>query len=442
MDPDLLRERCTPHRHPATFEAGTDHGSGYPIAPSQAELALARQVCSGNSIDSKILVSARWDAPAGPFTVESSVAYAGVGKDLLIRLASQVELHRVVELRRAEWSGHVYNLTSVEGWYSANGFIVSNCDCRNIPSAENRPGDIRTDPNAYFKSLSKDEQDRRFTRAGAQAIRDGSDIGQVVNSQRGMYTAGGRKYTRESTSRSGVAPKRQRLTPEQIYADADGDRGKAIALLKSNGYLYEPLTKTAVPKVSSALQGRFATAAFGKAARDAATLSRLRTRQALSNAELRALYDYTGFTYGEVNGPLRARLGSLRAIADAEIRSQIRLMDAALSRSPLTSDVVVYRGIGNGSRVFGPDWDGDLTGAQWVEHAYLSTSSSATQAGFFGSSGGAQMRILAPRGTRGIELTGDDAEAELLLQRGLRLRIVRDSGPGSQPRVLDVEIIR
>ena len=60
------------------------------------------------------------------------------------------------------------------------------CDCRHIPSTEALSGDLRLDPNAYFESLAPAEQSRIFTNAGAKAIRDGADIGQVVNARRGM----------------------------------------------------------------------------------------------------------------------------------------------------------------------------------------------------------------------------------------------------------------
>ncbi|WP_348239952.1 hypothetical protein, partial [Salmonella enterica] len=59
------------------------------------------------------------------------------------------------------------------------------CHCRNIPAAEDTSDDIRTDPMKLFHSLSEAEQNRQFTKAGAQAIRDGADINRVVNSRRG-----------------------------------------------------------------------------------------------------------------------------------------------------------------------------------------------------------------------------------------------------------------
>lgn len=64
-------------------------------------------------------------------------------------------------------------------------------DCVHVATsreAARREGLI-DDPKTYFNSLSKAEQNRVFTEAGAQAIRDGADMGQVVNARRGMSTA-------------------------------------------------------------------------------------------------------------------------------------------------------------------------------------------------------------------------------------------------------------
>jgi hypothetical protein len=104
------------------------------------------------------------------------------------------------------------------------------CDCIHIPAAENTGEDLRTDPRKVFESLTQAEQDNVFTKAGAQAIRDGADMARVVNARRGMYTAGGRLFTTEAAGR------RPRLMPEQIYRDAK-DRADAIRLLKLHGFI-------------------------------------------------------------------------------------------------------------------------------------------------------------------------------------------------------------
>lgn len=245
-------------------EVATHNTAGDAIPTAETVLTLASAVRRREIIARQLSDSARWDPPAGPFTVESRVAYACRGQDLLLRLAGQVELDRVVEIRRVEWSGHVYNLTSVEGWYSANRLIVSNCDCRHIPSTRGEARDVGFDPRAYFDSLTEAEQDRIFTRAGAQAIRDGADINQVVNARRGMSTAAGpagrrrlapdpsgRFTTSESTTRFGRA-RPGRLMPEEIYRQARS-RAEAVALLRRNGYLRaspRPVRPAAPPPIA------------------------------------------------------------------------------------------------------------------------------------------------------------------------------------------------
>lgn len=137
------------------------------------------------------------------------------------------------------------------------------CDCRHVPTSDAqmaREMGLIDNPNEYFHQLPTAEQDRIFTKAGAQAIRDGADISQVVNARRGMTTAargtsgrrmlvpervGGRDVfvTREGTTKRGQASRARtgrnmsaRLMPESIYEIAE-DRADAIRMLKLHGYL-------------------------------------------------------------------------------------------------------------------------------------------------------------------------------------------------------------
>ncbi|MFI6819730.1 hypothetical protein ACIBJE_02110 [Micromonospora sp. NPDC050187] len=162
------------------------------------------------------------------------------------------------------------------------------CDCVHVPAGEDTADDVRTDPRAWFDSLSRAEQDKQFTKAGAQAIRDGANISQVVNARRGSYglmPAGARitaaearalrggkdrgrleavdvygrqlYITSEGVTTRGVAGTRlgaretgvkrpggryrsarpPRLMPESIYAIAGDDRDEALRLLKRFGYI-------------------------------------------------------------------------------------------------------------------------------------------------------------------------------------------------------------
>lgn len=121
-----------------------------------------------------------------------------------------------------------------------------NCDCFHVPAPKD-PAKVRTlidinSPDRLFESLSEGEQDRIFTKAGAEAIREGADIGQVVNARRGMRKAQqGRTdvlITIEGTTRRGLAKQtRIRLMPESIFELADGDRDEAVRLLKLYRYI-------------------------------------------------------------------------------------------------------------------------------------------------------------------------------------------------------------
>lgn len=123
------------------------------------------------------------------------------------------------------------------------------CDCRNIPCNEDTAKALSTDPQEYFDSIDEPEQDRIFTKAGAQAIRDGADMNQVVNARRGMYTTkGGNLATRAGSTQRGAwgssqtvvnrrtgarerPIRRHRMMPETIYGLTD-NRAEQIRLLK------------------------------------------------------------------------------------------------------------------------------------------------------------------------------------------------------------------
>lgn len=116
-----------------------------------------------------------------------------------------------------------------------------NCDCDMMPVTSD---DVSIpSPQDLFEQMSAEEQDRRFGKAGAEAVRLGADLGQVVNARRGMQTAGARLVTTTGTSRRGSAggrlQGRVRLMPESILAEAGDDRDLAVELLQQYGYLID-----------------------------------------------------------------------------------------------------------------------------------------------------------------------------------------------------------
>jgi len=119
---------------------------------------------------------------------------------------------------------------------------------------------------AVFDALSAEEQDRRFGAAEAEAIRQGADIGQVVNSKRSYFRGfdeNGKRIWQSSVSKDGKTTRagmgmgnttdghwrqgyagqllgsNRRFTIPEIARQAGGDRTVFRDLLASNGYIVE-----------------------------------------------------------------------------------------------------------------------------------------------------------------------------------------------------------
>lgn len=83
------------------------------------------------------------------------------------------------------------------------------CRCTSVPVFDGDwPDDLISSPGEYFESLSEAEQDRIFTKSGADAIRLGADPIQVVGARRG---ASGMSYSRSMPRRPGEMWRMQRV---------------------------------------------------------------------------------------------------------------------------------------------------------------------------------------------------------------------------------------
>lgn len=111
--------------------------------------------------------------------------------------------------------------------HSAGFLRHPRCDCTHAPYVGNAPPEVRN-PEAAFRSMSEVEQDATFTKAGAEAIRQGADMGRVVNARQSTYVPKGRRTSRGTPTRR---------TVEDLLARAGGDRDKFAALLDSAGYM-------------------------------------------------------------------------------------------------------------------------------------------------------------------------------------------------------------
>lgn len=96
------------------------------------------------------------------------------------------------------------------------------CQCTTCPIPSDgklAPKGFHDSPQSYFDSLSAAEQDRVFTNAGAEAIRNGADPIKVVNARRGAY---GIQYSSHGYIPADPGAARRSLTPQTIGRRADG----------------------------------------------------------------------------------------------------------------------------------------------------------------------------------------------------------------------------
>lgn len=118
------------------------------------------------------------------------------------------------------------------------------CDCQHWPVQDweeaHDAGLVFSPQEAFDKGYVRD-----LTQAERQAIEDGADIGKVINSSTGLYTADlfGRKVkattygtTKRSAWRKANPNRLVRLRPESIYQFAE-NREDAIRLLRLYGWL-------------------------------------------------------------------------------------------------------------------------------------------------------------------------------------------------------------
>lgn len=158
----------------------------------------------------------------------------------------------------------------------------------------------------------------------------------------------------------------------------------------------------------------------------------------------RALRAY-GTASFEINASLRGEPVETPVFPPEQTAGHIEAIDDLMAASRTTEPMEQWRGLRFARQMFGDRLDGDLTGMEWSEGAYVSTSSDMGVSQHFAThgQGGMLMRVLVPEGVGAAQVKDSRGEAEALLERGLRLRIVADHGwqPGWGYRLVDVEVV-
>lgn len=130
------RFRSSPDLDAAITQFGQQRAAGHSVATGNGQSGFAGHVLLDGHVGhiqsartAAGRAATRFDPMSAHQDGDHVRAYAQKGADLLVRVAGQIALDPVVDVRRTQWSGHVFDLQTVEGWFVADGLMVSNCDC-------------------------------------------------------------------------------------------------------------------------------------------------------------------------------------------------------------------------------------------------------------------------------------------------------------------------
>lgn len=166
----------------------------------------------------------------------------------------------------------------------------------------------------------------------------------------------------------------------------------------------------------------------------------------MTSEQRRGVRQYTGNWYKEINRHLRGEKIEIESDLNT-VKEYVESVDDVMKTARLSREVLVYRGMHNASKIFGDRMEGDLTGMEWLEKAYVSTTAVEQRTRTFLGSPSAPhrvlMRILLPAGTAALEASPLNTEAEMLVNRDTKFRVVADNGVDENGiRRIDVELFQ
>ncbi|MDR7189773.1 hypothetical protein J2Y46_002599 [Microbacterium sp. BE35] len=192
---------------PRLFGGATREGRE--LAPEMfAAVTTTKNLIAGGSG-----VPAAFRAGATVMSILASTLVSDAGRSADRTLATGKKFTRSVRVVSAGACSRCAILAGVQG-YRADFERHPRCRCTSMPIVGDEiPEGFYGSPGDYFESLSAAEQERVFTKSGAEAIRLGADPVKVVNARRGAL---------KSTKRPDGSYSLARLRPKQIGAKADG----------------------------------------------------------------------------------------------------------------------------------------------------------------------------------------------------------------------------
>lgn len=165
----------------ADGDAGSPRNAGRPDAAVE-HLDHGDRVECGNRRDEAALAHVR--AASGKRPVDDVAADAALAREIIGGSAGAVFTDEVAEVGKRRFAGHVFNLETEGGFYSANGIVVHNCRSSVAPVIEGMepfgtrasikgPVSAKTNFEEWLAQLPQDEQEMVLGKTKARAWRAG-----------------------------------------------------------------------------------------------------------------------------------------------------------------------------------------------------------------------------------------------------------------------------
>lgn len=179
-------------------------------------------------------------------------------------------------------------------------------------------------------------------------------------------------------------------------------------------------------------------------------------RGSLTPAQRKEIKTYESGWFVVLNGFLRRnRWGNPEYARD---QKTIEVVKSAFDESVLPEPIQTWRGMFNAKLVFGDSWDGDLTGFEWDDLGFGSTTTDRKIAQeLFTLQGAASrneeaqgdvvMKVFVPAGVKALELSTSEKgskangpQAEITLEDGMTWKVVKDHGFNPEGTIREIEV--
>ncbi len=131
---------------PASFLAAHDSPTARRVCCAELTLDSAAVELEYGPLNAlRVGATSRLDAALTELSAQGVAADAGFFRELLERNPALVALDEIVDVRKSDWSGHVFDLQSTTGVIVAGGLLVSNCRCSVIPADAGDLANLKAD---------------------------------------------------------------------------------------------------------------------------------------------------------------------------------------------------------------------------------------------------------------------------------------------------------